>query len=109
MDPQSELALVKGLKAGEAAAFDAVYAIYNARLFTFLVRLIRNRDRAADLLEETWLRLVTHADRLRPDTRLGPWLFTVARNLYVSECRARVFEASDAALLQHAAPGPVAV
>ena len=106
MDPQSELALVKGLKAGEAAAFDAVYAIYNARLFTFLVRLIRNRDRAADLLEETWLRLVTHADRLRPDTRLGPWLFTVARNLYVSECRARVFEASDAALLQHAAPGP---
>ena len=106
MDPQSELALVKGLKAGEAAAFDAVYAIYNPRLFTFLVRLMRNRDRAADLLEETWLRLVTHADRLRPDTRLGPWLFTVARNLYVSECRARVFEASDAALLQRAAPGP---
>jgi RNA polymerase sigma-70 factor (ECF subfamily) len=67
---------------------------------------MRNRDRAADLLEETWLRLVTHADRLRPDTRLGPWLFTVARNLYVSECRARVFEASEAALLQRAAPGP---
>ena len=106
MDPQSELGLVTRLKAGEAAAFDAVYAIYNARLFTFLVRLMRNRDRAADLLEETWLRLVTHADRLRPDTRLGPWLFTVARNLYVSECRARVFEASDAALLQRAAPGP---
>jgi RNA polymerase sigma-70 factor (ECF subfamily) len=86
MDSQSELALVKGLKAGEAGAFD--------------------RDRAADLLEETWLRLVAHADRLRPDTKLGPWLFTVARNLYVSECRARVFEASDVALLQRAAPGP---
>ena len=106
MDPQLARALVDQLKAGDAAAFDAVYAFYNARLFTFLVRLVRNRDRAADLLEETWLRLVTHADRLQPDTRLGPWLFTVARNLYVSACRARVFEASDAALLQRAAPGP---
>ena len=106
MDPQSEPALVARLKAGDAAAFDAVYAAYHARLFTFLVRLIRDRDRAADLLEETWLRLVSHAHRLQPDTRLGPWLFTVARNLYVSECRARVFDATDAALLQRAAPGP---
>lgn len=106
MDPQCEHALVERLKAGEAAAFDAVYALYNARLFTFLVRLIRDRDRAADLLEDTWLRLVTHAGRLQPDTRLGPWLFTVARNLYISECRAKVFEASDVALLQRAAPGP---
>jgi RNA polymerase sigma factor (sigma-70 family) len=106
MDPESELALVARLKAGDTTAFDAVYGIYHARLFTFLVRLIRNRDRAGDLLEETWLRLVTHAHRLRPDTRLGPWLFTVARNLYVSECRAKVFEASDAALLHRAAPGP---
>jgi|SRR5688572_3076049 len=106
MDPESELALVGRLKAGGTAAFDAVYAIYHARLFTFLVRLTRNRDRASDLLEETWLRLVTHAHRLQPDTRLGPWLFTVARNLYVSECRANVFQASDAVLLQRAAPGP---
>lgn len=106
MDPQSEHALVERLKAGDASAFDAVYAAYHARLFTFLVRLMRDRDRAADLLEETWLRLVTHAHRLQPETRLGPWLFTVARNLYVSECRGKVFEASDAALLQRAAPGP---
>ena len=106
MDPQSEPALIGRLRAGEAAAFDSVYASYNTRLFTFLVRLTRNRDRASDLLEETWLRLVAHAHRLRPDTRLGPWLFTVARNLYISECRATVFEASDAALWQRAATGP---
>ena len=42
------------------------------------------RDIAEDLLEETWLRLVKHAGRLRADTRLAPWLFTVARNLHVS-------------------------
>ena len=106
MDPQSEVALVERLKAGETAAFDAVYSAYHVRLFSFLVRLMRDRDRAADVLEETWLRLVTHAHRLQPDTRLGPWLFTVARNLYVSECRSKVFESSDAVLVQRTAPGP---
>ncbi len=50
---------------------------------------------AEDLAEETWLRLVETAPRLRPDTRVGPWLFTVARNLYYSYCRSRAI--SDAA------------
>jgi RNA polymerase sigma factor (sigma-70 family) len=49
-----------------------------------------------DLLEETWLRLVMHAPRLRQDTRLAPWLFTVARHLHVSHCRSRLLEHTHA-------------
>jgi RNA polymerase sigma-70 factor (ECF subfamily) len=37
---------------------------------------------AEDLLDETWLRLVSKASSLRADTFLLAWLFTVARNLY---------------------------
>ncbi len=59
-------------------------------IFSFLARLARSRDIAEDLLEETWLRLVASARHLRPDTRLGPWLFTVARNLHISYCRIAV-------------------
>jgi len=83
---------VSRLRAGDADAFDAVYAEYNTRLFAFLARLSRNRATAEDLLEETWLRLVSHAERLREDSQLGAWLFTVARNLYVSYCRSRMLE-----------------
>ena len=97
MDRGCELELVRRLKAGDTAAFDAVYDEFNARLFNFLARLMRSRERAEDLLEETWLRLVTHAARLQPDTRLGPWLFTVARNLYVSHCRSRMLEEASVA------------
>ena len=61
MDQESELALVSGLRAGDPAAFDAVHAAFNVRLFSFLVRLSRRREVAEDLLEETWLRLVSHA------------------------------------------------
>lgn len=92
MDRDYELELVRRLRSGDTAAFDVVYDEFNDRLFTFLARLLRNRDRAEDLLEETWLRLVKHADRLLPDTRLGPWLFTVARNLYLSHCRSRMLD-----------------
>jgi RNA polymerase sigma-70 factor (ECF subfamily) len=94
MDRDLELALLRRLRTGDTGAFDAVHAEFNTRLFTFLLRLSRRRDVAEDLLEETWLRLCSQTSRLRPDTSLGPWLFTVARNLYVSYCRSRHLEAS---------------
>jgi len=99
VDRETELALVERLRGGDTKAFDVVYDAYGARLFTFLARLSRRRDLAEDLAEETWLRLVANAPRLRPDTRLGPWLFTVARNLYSSACRSRLVEEAYSASL----------
>jgi RNA polymerase sigma-70 factor (ECF subfamily) len=95
VDRESELHTVARLRVGDAAAFDRVYAEFNARLFSFLARLSRSRDVAEDLLEETWLRFVDRAPKLRPDTSLAPFLFTVARNLYVSYCRSRLMEDSQ--------------
>ncbi|HSP91928.1 MAG TPA: RNA polymerase sigma factor [Vicinamibacterales bacterium] len=95
MERDIELALVGRLRDGEPGAFDAFYEAYRARVFSFLARLTRSREVAEDLAEETWLRLVETAPRLRSDTRVGPWLFTVARNLYYSYCRSRAI--SDAA------------
>ena len=92
MDRECELALVRRVRDGDAAAFDVVHAEFNGRLFGFLARLARSRDVAEDLLEETWLRFVAHARRLDADTRLGPWLFTVARNLHVSYRRSRALD-----------------
>jgi len=92
MDRDLELQLVSRLRTRDDEAFEAVHEAFNARLYNFLARLSNSRDVAEDLLEETWLRLVSHAPRLRPDTRLGPWLFTVARNLYLSYRRSRLIE-----------------
>ena len=96
MDRERELELVEGLRKGDPASFDAVYDAFNARLYNFLARLSNRRETAEDLLEETWLRLVAHGTRLRPDTRLGPWLFTVARHLHASHCRSRLVEDAHA-------------
>lgn len=97
LDRECELELVARLRAGDAAAFDDVHAAFNTRLFNFLARLARRRDVAEDLLEETWLRFVDRMPKLRPDTRLGPFLFTVARNLYISYSRSRLIEDAQSA------------
>ena len=92
VERELELELVSRLRAGDSTAFDEIYVVFNRRLLNFLARMARNRSVAEDLLEETWLRLVSAGEDLRADTRLGPWLFTVARNLYVDYCRSRVRE-----------------
>ena len=95
MAPDDERVLVARLRAGDTGAFDQVYDAYRPRVFAFLLRMTRSRTVAEDLLDETWLRLVRHAARLLPDTRLGPWLFTVARNLYWSQRRDALVEESS--------------
>jgi RNA polymerase sigma-70 factor (ECF subfamily) len=88
VDPE-ERVWCDGLRRGETAAFDAVFAAYRRRLYAYFVRMTRRRDVAEDLLQETFLRLAQHARRLDADTRLAPWLFTVGHRLVVSWARAR--------------------
>ena len=99
MERKVELALVARLKTGDGAAFDELHAAFNTRLFNFLARLCRHRDVAEDLLYETWLRVVDVLPRLNDDTRLGPFLFTIARNLHISYCRSRSIEDGHAPAL----------
>jgi RNA polymerase sigma-70 factor (ECF subfamily) len=106
VDREIEVRLVARLKAGDPAAFEAIYEAYRPRLFAFLVRLSRRRDVAEDLLEETWLRLVTRAGTLIDDARLAPWLFAVARNLYFSWRRSRAVDEARTSDLDPAWPAP---
>jgi len=87
VDPETERALLERLRLGDTTAFDAIYEHFRPRVFAFVFRMCGRRALAEDLSQEVWLRLARHAKCLRPDTRLRPWLFTVARNLLVSQLR----------------------
>lgn len=79
-----EASLLSGLRDGDAGAFGAVYARYHERIWSFLLRLSGRRHLAEDLFQETWLAVARDAVRLREDTDLRAWLFTVARNRHRS-------------------------
>ena len=89
----SDRELVAGLRAASESAFDHVYERYRVPLFAFLVRLSGKRWLAEELLQETWLRLARNASALPADTELRAWLFTVARNLFLSHRRWAVLDA----------------
>ena len=92
MDRDDEARLVAALGRGEEAAFAPVYEAYRSRVFTFILRMVSRRAIAEELAQEVWMRLAVRARSLREDTRLEPWLFTVARNLCISYWRTRGVE-----------------
>ena len=77
------------LRQGDARGFDLAYARYAERIFGFLLRLSGSRALAEDLFQHTFLRLAEAGARLRADSDLRAWLFSVARNAFHSHARAR--------------------
>lgn len=93
MEQETERELVDRLRNGDASAFDAIYAEYRARLYAYLLRMSRHPEVAEDLLEETWLRLISRPPVPDDGLKLAPWLFTVARNQFLSWSRWRALDA----------------
>lgn len=67
---------------------DVVYNI--PRLKKFALRLARNRSDADDLVQETVLRALVHADQFRPGTNLLAWLNTILRNYFFTDRKLRL-------------------
>ena len=59
------------------------------RLKKFARRLACNRSDADDLVQETVLRALVHADQFRPGTNLLAWLNTILRNYFFNERKRR--------------------
>jgi len=77
------------LAQGDPRGFELAYARYAERMFAFLVRLSGSRALAEDLFQHTFMRLAEAGPKLRADSDLRAWLFSVARNAFHSHARAR--------------------
>jgi RNA polymerase sigma-70 factor (ECF subfamily) len=69
------------LAAGQDAALSALMQRHGERLFHYLLRQINNETDAADLAQETFVRVYQNAVRFRPGQRFSTWLYTIATNL----------------------------
>jgi RNA polymerase sigma-70 factor (ECF subfamily) len=56
-------------------------------LYGYAMTLARNQTEAEDLVQETYLRAVQAFDRLRPDSHVKAWLFTILRNVRLNQVR----------------------
>ena len=64
-------------------------------LRAFAISLCGNVDRADDLVQEALVRALAHLESFKPGTNMSAWLFTILRNLFLSEYRKRRREIED--------------
>jgi RNA polymerase sigma-70 factor (ECF subfamily) len=86
----SDEQLMLAFKAGDARAFNTLVTRHRGPVFSFVLRYVGQRQRAEDLVQETWLKVVRSSIDYEPRARFTTWVYTIARNLCVdSERRER--------------------
>jgi RNA polymerase sigma factor (sigma-70 family) len=81
--------LVAGVLAGDREAFAAVYDRYADRLHDFCHSVLRDRDEAADAVQDTFVLVAQRLAQLNDPDRLRPWLYAVARSVALRKVRVR--------------------
>jgi len=81
--------LVAAFLAGEGRAFTELVNRYHVRLLNFIYRTIGDRDRAEDLVQETFVRVYKHLHRFDQSKKFSTWAYTIAGNLAKNELRNR--------------------
>ncbi len=91
----SDEELLAAFQQGDPGAFERLLRRHRGPLFTFLVRMTGDREKAEDLAQETFLRLVKGAAAWEQRARFQTWLYTIARNLCVDQSRRDKFRRAD--------------
>jgi RNA polymerase sigma-70 factor (ECF subfamily) len=84
-----EPALVEAFCRGEDEGVRAVYERFSGPVFVVVLRVLGDRELAADAMQETFVRAWRAAGRFDPSRELGPWLFTIARRVAIDTWRSR--------------------
>jgi len=88
--------LMSAWVAGDARAFEQLFARLAPRVHGFFLRSFRDEAVADDLLQVTFMKVHRAREQFRPGLRLAPWLFAVAARVRVDELRRRLRLPEDA-------------
>ncbi len=82
-------------KSGDARAFSTLVKRHRQAVYNFILRYVGHRQRAEDVLQETWLKVVRSSSDYEPKARFTTWVFTIARNLCVDSARKESYRQAD--------------
>jgi RNA polymerase sigma-70 factor, ECF subfamily len=85
----SEQLPVPQARAGDPAAWDALFRRYQMPLYVYIFELMRSEQTSLDLVQESFLAAVKHVGSLRDDRKFGSWLFGIAHQKCVQRWRKR--------------------
>jgi RNA polymerase sigma-70 factor (ECF subfamily) len=73
--------------AGDASAFEALYDIVVPGLYRFVYRFVLDAQRAEDVVQDVFVKLIDAAPDFSSRQRVVPWVYRVARNRCVDLSR----------------------
>jgi RNA polymerase sigma-70 factor (ECF subfamily) len=74
---------------GREAAFRELLRRYERPVFSLIFRMVRDRETAEDLAQDTFIKVLNHIDSYRPEFKLSSWLFKIANNVAIDHLRRR--------------------
>ena len=96
-------------KEGRDAAFRELVRRYERPVFSIIYRMVRDREVAEDLAQDTFVKVLNHIDRYRPEFKFSSWLFKIANNLTIDHLRKRQLDTVSIDGSPHAATEAEAV
>jgi RNA polymerase sigma-70 factor (ECF subfamily) len=79
--------LIVQVQNGQRKAYDELVSRYKGRLYSFILRMVKDADLAEELTQETLIRVYIHAAKYREIAKFSTWIFTIATNLVRNKMR----------------------
>jgi RNA polymerase sigma-70 factor, ECF subfamily len=73
--------------AGDARAFDELYANHRRAVWRFIRRSVKDAAATDDVFQECWSRVIAYRESYRPEARFATWLYRIAHNCCMDHWR----------------------
>ena len=83
----SDEKLILRFQEGDINAYNALVKRYKDRLLNFVLRYFNNVEQAEDVVQDTLIKLYTHASYYKNVAKFSTWIFTIAKNNALTELR----------------------
>ncbi|MCK6623260.1 MAG: sigma-70 family RNA polymerase sigma factor [Calditrichaceae bacterium] len=87
MEKSDNRELVRRAKAGDEQAFTELVNLYSERIYNLALRILRRRDDAADVLQETFIKVLEKIHTFDGRADFFTWLYRIATNLSLMKLR----------------------
>ncbi|HEY8470623.1 MAG TPA: sigma-70 family RNA polymerase sigma factor [Longimicrobiales bacterium] len=79
--------VVARAREGREAAYRELIGRYERPVFSLIYRLVRDREQAEDLAQETFIKVLNALDRYDPSYKFSSWIFKIAHNTALDQLR----------------------
>lgn len=84
--------VVRHAVSGREAAYRELIRRYQRPVFSLVFRMVRDRELAEDLAQETFIKVLNAIDSYRPEYKFSSWIFKIANNAAIDHLRRRALD-----------------